>query len=246
MAQKQAESKSPNGRQVTEEKLVKDLHARKAFEELTVRRRVNKEKLLLLLSSIPFASKKPLGLVDGMEDRRVRRLPDRIRMWADVIGRLNASPWLTPNFLPKHASNKRNPGIYPKPLDSILTTELAEPTANLFHGLPSTLRFYADHLQARMEFFHPTGRRQVILGYPRKRIDLRKLLTLELLWLVRDSTQGPRYNEVATLLNRAYVVAGNAQTLDEDDLSKLVKNNEWTTWVLHEASQRRKPGQGVP
>ncbi len=242
MVQKQTGSKSPD-RIVTEKLLLKDGLAREAFEELTTRRGVSKEKLLSLLFAIPSASKKPLRLVDGMEDRRVRDLPARIRNWADMIERVNASPWLSPDFLPDHAASNRNPEIYPKPLNSILTPEWAEPTAKLFHSMPRTLRLYADTLQARLKFFHPAGRRRNDIGYPRKRCGLQKWLTLKLLRLVRDAAQGPRYKEVATMLSRAYEVAGKARTIGEDDLAKLETNNPWITWLLHEGSLREKTTQ---
>ena len=245
MVKKRGRSKLPRGLQVWEEKLLKDPRACGAFEGLTARRGVDKEKLLSLLFRIPFASKKLLGLIDGMDDRRVRALPDQIRDWADVIERVNASPWVGTDFLSKHGADERNPSLYPKPLNSILTPERAEPSAKLFRSVPGTLRFYADQLQARLEFFHPTGRRRVDLGYRRKQIDLRKWLTLELLKLVRDSAGTPRYKEIVSLLSRAYEVAGKPQIISEEDLSKLKENNPWITWVLHEAGVKRKTGQGT-
>jgi len=111
MAQKRIASKSPNDQNVTETALLEDDLAREAFEELTARRGVDKQKLLSLLLTIPFASEKPLRLVDGIEDRRVRELPDRIRNWADTIEKVNESPWLGPDFLARHAVQGHNPEI---------------------------------------------------------------------------------------------------------------------------------------
>ena len=241
MTQRQAKSKSPCNRQITETALLEDDVARKAFEKLTGRQ-VDREKLMSLLSRIPHASNKVLPLVDGMGDRSVRALADRIRSWADTIERVNASPCLSPDFLTSHAMKKRNPKLYPEPLDSILTPEYAAATAKLFHSLPRTLRLYADHLKARLEFFHPTGHRRRDFGFQPLR--LRKWFTLQLLRLVRDSAGSPCYKEVATLLGRAYEIAGGACTVTEENLTKLEKNNPWFTWLLFEASLREKANQG--
>ena len=85
------------------------------------------------------------------------------------------------------------------------------------------LLFFADYLEARLKVFHPTGPDRRQLGY--KKFRLRTWMTLKLLRLVRDSGHGPRYRQVATLLNRAYEVAGKARTMTEEDLSKFERNN---------------------
>jgi hypothetical protein len=219
---------------VSAQVLLQDRLARDAFEALTVKRGVDKEKLLSLLARIPHAPDTRLPLVDRMNDRSVRKLPDQIRTWADTVQRVNASPWLGPDFLRGHAPSARALEIYPRPLNRILTPELIEPAARMFHEMPTNLRLYAGCLEGVIQFFHPTGHRRREIGY--QPIRLRKWLTLQLLRLVRDAAKKPRYREVATLLNRAYEVAGDSRTYTEDNLIKLEKNNSWLVWLIREDS----------
>jgi hypothetical protein len=246
MVQKHVRSQTRDSRKDAEEALLQDNLAQEAFDQLTQKWGVDGKKLMELLVAIPHCSDKVLPIVHGMGDITVRKLPDRIRGWAESIEKINASPWLTPGSLPRYASIIRNPGLFPKPLDVILTPDWAGPTANLFNGLPGRLRFYADHLEARLKIFHPIGQERRELGY--KQVRLRTWLTLELLRLVREAGHGPRYKQVATLLNRAYLVAGKARTIGEDNLSKLETNNSWFTFLIQEDKLRQKSrqAQGPP
>jgi hypothetical protein len=164
----------------------------------------------------------------------LRPLTDRIGNWADSIEQVNASPFLRPQFLPVHIVGNlpRDLQVYPEPLDWILTPERAEPTAKLFESLPRSLWLYAACLQARLQFFHPTGRWRRKIRY--QPIRLRVWFTLELLRLVRDSAGHPRYREVATLLNRACEVVSAPRIITEDDLVKLEKNNPWLAWLVRD------------
>ena len=236
MAQKRAGSKSRPNRQVTEEALLEDNLAREAFEKLTEQRGVNKDKLMSLLSRIPYASNEAQPLIDGMRNRRVHALPDRIHSWADKIEKANASPWLTPALLPRRASMRLNLEHWPKPLDVTLSPEWAELTAKRFQNLPRTLRLNANHLRAWLKVFHPTDRGRRVLGF-RTGLRLQTYLTLELLRLVRDAARRPCYKEIATLLDAACRVTGKARTISEDNLRKLEKNNPWLSWVLRDFSE---------
>jgi hypothetical protein len=244
VAPKPAGLRSPQNREITESALLRHEITRKAFNKL-IDRGVNKAELLSLLLAIPVVPNKPIRLVDGMEDRTVRKFPDRVRKWADTIEKVNGSPWLEPDFLPRHVVRRHKPEIYPQPLKAILTPEWAEPTAQLFKSIPRTLRFYADHLQARLEFFHPTGKRKREFGYPNA-IRLPKYLTLKLLRLVRDSAHRPCYNTISVLLVAAYDMAGKPRPnfISEHNLPKLEKNNPWITWLLHEESLQAKGEPG--
>jgi hypothetical protein len=216
-----------------EQTLLKNDLAREAFEELTRKWGVNRERLMRLLLMIPYCSNKVVPLVEGMGDVTVRRLPGRIRRWAETIKKVNASPSLRPYALENCASVVSNPALFPKPLDTILTPEWAGPAAKLFNNMPGNLHYFADYLEARLKFFHPTGPSRRQFGY--KQIRLQTWFTLELLGLVRHSGHGPRYRQVATLLNRAYHVAGKARTITEEDLSQLERNNFWFTFAIRES-----------
>jgi hypothetical protein len=239
MAQKLAGLKSIGSQQITMEALLRDPLARAAFEKLTQKDEIDREKLWSLLRTIPYASNKVVKLVDGMEDRTVRKLPDRICGWADAIEELNSSPWLSPNLLPKRASFVRHPEGWPKPLNRILTPALALPTANQLLNIPSMLRFYADFLRAWLEMFHPVGKRRRDLGLGNG-IRLQKYLILKLLGLVRSSSGSPRYKEIANLLDAVYRMTDKSRpkTTYEQNLAKLEKNNEWLVWILRDSLDR--------
>jgi len=237
MAQKRGELKSTRNRPVTEEVLLRDPLARAAFEKLIQKGGVDRKQLLSLLLRIPYASNKVLRLVDGMEDRTVRKLPDRIIGWANVIEKLNANPWLSPDRLPKQASVVRYPEGWPKPLNRILIPDLAEPAAKQLLSVPGALRFYADYLRAWLEMFHPVGKRRRDLGF-RNGIQPQKYLILKLLRLVRNSAGSPCYREIANLLDAVYRTTGKPgpKIIVEHNLAKVEKNNEWLSWILREFS----------
>ena len=239
MAKKGTESKSWQS-PITLKALLSAPLARQAFEELTQNKGVDKEKLLSLLRRIPFLSNKAQRLVEGMEDRTVRRLPDRIRFWADAVEKVNGSPWLSPDSLRSQTAEHRNSALYPKPLDLILTPEWAEPTAKLFGSLPRNLRLYADYLRAQLEFFHPTSQRRIELGFRRKPVRVQRSAVLELLAVVRKSAARPCYKEIATLLDATFAIAGKTRPrfTYEENLSKLERNNPWEAWVVREFANR--------
>jgi hypothetical protein len=233
MVEKRVSLKLRQSRATMEKAILGDAHSRTALDILVEKHGVNREKLLSLLCSIPYASNEPQPLVEGMSNRRVRALPDEIRNWADAIENVNSSPWCSPDRLPRQAAVSRNPNCYPKPLNFTLTPELAEIAAKKLRALPSDLRFYADHLRAWLALFHPTGKDRSKIGFGNA-FRFRTWLTLRLLQLVRDSAKGPRYGTIATLLEAVYRAAGKPRTITEQDLGKLRTNNPWFTWVLQE------------
>jgi len=230
-------------RGATEQRILEDDLALNAFNELTQKWGVNREELMRLLLAIPHCSNKVMPLVEGMGDVAVRKLPGRIRRWAAILEKVNASVCLRPDALVDYASHVGNPEGFPKPLDAILTSKWAGPTAALLHKVPVELRFFAAYLEARIKVFHPTGARRREYGY--KQIRLQTYLTVELLKLVRDSGHGPRYKQVGMLLNRAYDVAGKVRNISEDDLSKLERNNLWFQFLIQQSSLRKKERQGT-
>lgn len=247
MARKSLGVKSHQNRRITEACLLGNGVAREALEKL-VSLNVDRRELLEILSTIPFVSDKPLRLIDGMEDSTVRRLPGRIRSWADTIEKVNASPSLNPQFLTKLGVKNRNPEIYPEPLNVILTPDLAKLCAKSFESLPWRLRLFADSIKARLEVFYPTGKRKRDLGF-RNAIRPQRYFTLKLLRLVRDSAHRPCYREISHLLVAAYDIAGKPRPrfISEDNLPKLEKRNSWITWVLSEFGPKQvsisKPSQ---
>lgn len=245
MVEKRVGLRLRQGRATMEKAILGDAHSRTALASLVEKRGVNREQLLSLLCSIPYASNEPQPLVEGMSNRRVRALPDEIRNWADAIENVNSSPWCSPDRLPKQATVIKNLDCYPKPLNLTLNPDLAEIVAKKFRALPSDLRFYADHLRAWLALFHPTGKDRRKLAF-RNAIRLRTWLTLRLLQLVRDSAKRPCYGAIATLLEAAYRAAGKPRTITEQDLGKLRTNNPWLTWVLHEVSGPDDLIRGLP
>lgn len=223
MTLKRATSRVRQNRVITEQSLLGHTIARDAFDKLT-RRGVDGVKLLQLLRLIPYAPDKAQAVV-GMSARSLRALPDKIRNLADAIERVNASPSVSPTYLPPRMA-RRNPAHLPYPLNLTLHPGLAELSASKFHKLPATLRLYADHLRAWLKTFSP-GK------WGHKGVRLKTMFTLELLQLVRDSAGRPFYPEVATLLEAAYEAAGNAKTIGEGDLIQLEKNNLWLAGILH-------------
>jgi hypothetical protein len=223
-------------RAVGKTKLLQDSLARKAFDQLTKKWGVDGDKLLDLVLTIPYCPDEVLPIVEGMGDIAVRKLPDRIRVWADSIEKINSSPWLRPDQLVQYSSVITSPELFPEPFNVILTPDKAGLAANSFKSLPDRLRDYADYLEVRLRLFHPTGPERRKLGY--KQLRWQTWRTLELLRLVRDAGHGPRLKEVAILLNTAYLLAGKRRDMSEDNLSKLETNNPWFTFVLREASLR--------
>lgn len=227
MASRHAGSKSRHRRELTKKALLDLEITERAFNKLT-KRGVDEQKLLSLLAKIIHTSDEVLSLVEGMTDRNVRALPDRICSWSDVIEKVNASPRLSPDRLPERT--KRDPKYLPEPLNWTMTPERAEFVAKQFHMLPKVLRYYSRHLRAWIQFFHPTGARRRELGISGLR--LQTLLTLQLLKLVRDSAGRPHYGEIATLLEAAYKASGKPKTISAEDLNKLEKNNPYLQSLL--------------
>lgn len=95
--------------QAAERALLQDNLAQEAFDQLTKKWGVDPKNLLNLVVTIPHYSNKVMPIIDGMRDSTVRKLPDRIRGWADFIEKINASPWLWPDQLVRYSSVIRNP-----------------------------------------------------------------------------------------------------------------------------------------
>jgi hypothetical protein len=214
MTQRRSRSKSAVDRRLTEEALLKEPRVEEAIGKL-VRWGVKRDQVLRLVLSIPGASKEAVPLVEGMELRRLRELPDRIKGLSGTIKRVNDSPFLTPERLRELAT----PHGYPKPLIGTATPEQAETTSTCFLAIPNLLQLYAEHLREWLDHFYPTerGRRGISRDYFR----MQRLLTLRLLTVVRDATMKPRYSEVATLLDAAYRVGGGPAGIDAEGLRKL-------------------------
>jgi hypothetical protein len=90
--------------------------------------------------------------------------------------------------------------------------------------LPNILRLYADYLREWLPSFKHLGRHGI-----RPQV----LRILILLKYVRDGCGGPYYEEVATLLEAAFEVAGNSRSFEAGDLSKLEKNNPRLLALIH-------------
>jgi hypothetical protein len=217
MAQQHVRSKSGVDSRLTEEALLKEPRVGAVIGRL-VRLGVKRDQILRLVLSIPGASKESVPLVEGMELRRLRELPDRIKNLSGTIKRVNESPFLTPQRLRELASHAG----YPRPLIGIATPEQAETTSTCFLAIPNLLHLYAEHLRVWLDCFHP--RRLNRKGIRRNYSQMQYMLTLRLLRVVRDATGKPRYSEVATLLDAAYRVGGEPKVIDAEDLNKLEQN----------------------
>jgi hypothetical protein len=198
------------------EELLKDTHTKKALEKLT-RKGLPWEKALTLLQLIPHASNKTVPIVEGMEPRVLLSLPDRINRIAREISTVNGSPTLGPKYMTER------PDLFTstsKPLDGIYPGAGAQVAAQLFSMIPSLLDHYARHLRERLRInYHRASTKRIFL------LRMQTLHTLQLLKLVRTTTGGYHYEEVATLLEAAYRACGRAKTISDDDLKKLVTNH---------------------
>ncbi|MGA8733813.1 MAG: hypothetical protein WB558_07820 [Terriglobales bacterium] len=230
MTERRKGERSPQNQGLTEETLLDGELERAAFEKLT-RLGVPRDRLLSLVLWIPHASSKKEPLVAGMDERTVRALPSRIVSLAGDIEKVNKSATLDLGFLPKLAKAVRTPAGLPAPLDSIVTGGSSEETAYYFSTIANVLRFYADYLRARLEYFHPKGLRRRKMGRPLP-VAPRTWSTLDLLELVRTSTQKARYGEIATLLDAAFRAIGEPITIDVEYLKKLKTNNPWPDSVV--------------
>jgi hypothetical protein len=237
MTQRRKGERSSQNQGLTEETLLDGELERAAFEKLT-QLGVPRDRLLSLVLWIPHASSKKEPLVAGMDERTVRALPDRIVSLAGDIERVNKSASLDLSFLPKLAKEVRTPAGLPAPapLDSIVSRSSDE-TAYYFSTIANVLRFYAGYLRARLEYFHPKGLRRRKMGRP-LRVPPRTWSTLDLLELVRTSTQKARYREIATLLDAAFRVIGEPITVDEEYLKKLKANNSWPDSIVRKVYLR--------
>jgi hypothetical protein len=222
--------------QVTRENLLATHVARQAFEKLT--RKVDETELFKLLQAIPHASAKRLSLVEGMNDRSLRLLSDRIRKWADTIERVNASHFLRLKTLPSLVGKTGNTSL-PQPLNLVCSdSEWAKRTSENFGRLPGILRFYADFLRAWIKFlirpkdFVGSG---FLSHWSLRGFRPRTIGVLALMKLVRDSVGRPCRSEIVTLLDAAYKAAGlpTPKMITEDGLQKLEENNPTVWWTLH-------------
>ncbi len=235
MTQLRKGERAPQNQGLTEETLLDGELERAAFEKLT-QLGVPRERLLSLVLWIPHASSKKEPLVAGMDERTLRALPDRIVSLAGDIEKVNKSTSLDLGFLPKLAKEVRTPAGLPAPLDSIVSRS-SEETAYYFSTIANVLRFYAGYLRARLEYFHPKGLRRRKMGRPLP-VPPRTWSILDLLELVRTSTQKARYREIATLLDAAFRVIGEPITIDVEYLKKLKTNNSWPDSVVRKTYLR--------
>ena len=229
MARKTAQSKIPDNVESFETELLRHSRAREALDNLTLHRKVPRDLVLTFLFSIPRAPTRT-KLVPNMENRNLKALPRRIREWAETIERLNNSPWLTPDHLESWARDASRAKRLPKPLNITLDRRWSKAFADQFRDLPRSLRFYADNLSACIDLFHGRGRRALGVSGP---IRPRILFTLQLIKVVRDADGGrSHYRQLATLLEHAYLVCGEHQTVSEEGLSKLEHDNEWVAALV--------------
>lgn len=219
-------------RTITEAELLSRPLEREAFDDLTTKRHhVDRQELLTLLQKIPGAPDSPLQIVEGMRDKSVRELPERVRHFARTIAAVNASPWVGPNSWRNH-EKKRRVRAYPTPLKQILQTESDGSVVSGFLALPVVLKLYADVLEALLNTFHPVGDKKKQLGGFRA-LQLRKWYTMELLFLVKSSTGAEHYEQIATLLSRAYELADAPKTITETDLAQFKRNNDYYALLAH-------------
>jgi hypothetical protein len=218
---------------VTEESLLKTEVAHQAFNELTKAGVVDREELLRLLFAIPDASDTRLPLVEGMSDKRLSSLLDRIRDWADTIEKVNKSQFLRPSVLLQLVPETENLH-WLTPLNLLCSDpEWAKHSSENFERLPRILRLYADYLRVWTALL--TGRRQQNPGlkWSLRGFKPRTILLLKLMKLVEDSTGHPCERQVATLVTAAYQAVGLDKSVSEDGLRKLKENNPWPRWSLY-------------
>lgn len=221
---------------VTRDKLLESSAAQEALAKLR-RYGVDEQKLFRLLKSIPGAPDEKLPLVNGMSDRQVTRLPEKIWHWANEIDKVNSSPWLQPSVLPRLAGNTGNINL-PKPLDFLCSTrESATNNAETFRRLPETIRLYADYLKTWIKFMNRPHNFSPVFRFPwsLRGFRSRNILVLQLIKLVSDSAGRPCYAEMVTLLGAAFTAAGIPipKMVTEDGVRKLVANNPVVYWALY-------------
>lgn len=218
MTKKPSKSKSVVDSRLTEAALLNEPGVKEAIQKLA-RRGASRDELLLLARSIPGANKEAEQLVAGINERRLRALPDRINELSREIERTNESPFLNPGRKGNYLASNR--AAYSE-LGSVRASEWVEADANDFLAIPGLLRRYAGYLRMALDCFHPKGRGCSVT--PRNYFRMQRLLTLRLLRVVRDTTGKPRYSDVATLLEAAYRISGEYKVIGAEDLKKLEKN----------------------
>jgi hypothetical protein len=238
MPRRRIESRSTKNPALAEKILLRNVLANEAIERLT-RWGVPKDELIRRVLAIPHASNKVVPLVPGVEERRLRKVPDQIDALARTIQQINESPWVGLDRVRILAKIKHRESL-PAPLDLTVTPEWVEVTVKRLAQVPSALQFYARHLRALLDVYCPTGERRRAWGFPRSGFRIQTYLKLELLSFVRYSTGKSHYVEVAKLLDAAFSASDRPTNIDGDGLKKLEKNNTWLAIVAHNSVFRTK------
>jgi len=208
--------------------------AKQAFQKLTGQG-INEGLLwrhLWGLASLAKKSKQqaaPWYSLPGLPSHTLRRLPARVRGWADEIERVGKrmqSHQLygqivhhLPLFLAGAIPNAdyelvigdkviREVGIAKPGLPADLARGILERHAELpkLAELPELLRLYADYIEALSKITAHYGSKGVVL--------LRRNMPLELARLVESCTGRPHFDKVATLLTASYQAIGCGDRVD--------------------------------
>lgn len=164
---------------------------------------VDKVSLLHRLYGIPRNRSIFGPLLRGMNDGRAKRFPIQIRRLASEIKRLNMPGWMYFEIL-----------ILKRSVAAATEKQSWASMWERFQTLPQLLATYASFLD-----YVVCRRKQM------RRHSLEKVEVLNLMREVRAATGRAHFGDIAALLNAAYGQGGKQNPYDEDDLSKLWRNN---------------------
>jgi hypothetical protein len=181
------------------------LKARDRFEE-ALKLGVERPFLEFYLRRIPFLSPTKETIVEGRENRALKKIPRELRAVAAVVDDVNRSPLISPVKVLLPATDQA-PGLKPG-------------RAKEFADLPRLLREYADDLEARLRLIPVVRQHKAIFS------DLEAAKFL-LLTHFEQRTGEPRFALIADLLWASFEAAGTppSKVVDADSLRKLWRRN---------------------
>jgi hypothetical protein len=185
------------------DEILGDSETRRAFAEL-VRCGMDQEVLADELRFIPRLPNENAPLISQMTYQGAWKFPERVERLAKKIEEVNKRSALLYDILLDAEIQRRSPDLGRKLGGAGLK-------ATLFKGLPGLLRAYAHYLRAAMR----------LIG--KDRLTAQRFAILALLAKVQARTGRPHWNDVATLLDAAFLAASKPTPIgfSEDNLRRF-------------------------
>ena len=183
------------------DEILSDSETKTTFDRL-VQCGMDKTALADGLCHIPELPNENAALIPKMTYQGARKFPNSVERLAKRIEDVNKRSALLYDILLDAEIERRSPDLGRKLGGAGLK-------ATLFKGLPGLLRAYAHYLRAAMRL---SGK---------DRLSARRFAILALLAKVRASTGQPHWNDVAALLDAAFLAAGKPKEFSEDNLRRF-------------------------